>query len=392
MLRPDARRRGIYKKDLPYKMTGVKEYTPLLYLNSVYVIKFDVVWDILPDMMHIMLGIWKGHISKMMAGSRTPAKVKERKSWTQKENAQLKRDYEACLEQLNTWKLSENMGNAIDKRSRALGGEPRWIRNNCEVFSKPSVLKAHDWMLIIQQAGDYVLADLYPDNPRYMAALYALIAACNSCLTTISPVDSENREQMDQVKLKVIEALCKCESVLPKTELAVMFHILLHVPDCIYRWNSVRNFWCYFGERSSFLTIHNCVLNILDGMKYILLTNLLVNLLDNSPANLLLDIVDFISYMWHTLFCIFVEKCVPIYMIKINVLSVTLPADLLANLLANLLAESADCFVFPVYTIKTKCLSVYCRQICLLICWQIMLIIWFFCLCVTSVFVFYLIF
>ncbi len=56
-----------------------------------------------------------------------------------------------------------------------------------------------------------------------------------------------------------------------------------------------------------------------------------MNFPDNSPANLLLGIVDFISYMWHTLFGIFVEKCVPIYMIKINVLSVTLPADLLAD-------------------------------------------------------------
>jgi hypothetical protein len=41
----------------------------------------------------------------------------------------------------------------------------------------------------------------------------------------------------------------QCECVLPATELPVMFHILLHVPDCIYRWNSVRNYWSFFGER-----------------------------------------------------------------------------------------------------------------------------------------------
>ena len=147
------------------------------------------------------------------------------------------------------------MGEEVDKRSRALGGEPRWIRSNCEIYSKGSLLKAHDWMMLIQQAGDYVLADLYPEHPRFMEAIYSLISACNMCLTTISPHDSENREQMDHVKLKVIEALCKCESVLPKTELAVMFHILIHVPDCIYRWNSVRNFWCFFGERYLILTL-----------------------------------------------------------------------------------------------------------------------------------------
>jgi hypothetical protein len=51
------------------------------------------------------------------------------------------------------------------------------------------------------------------------------------------------------MKLAVVHALCKCEAEFPVTELAVMFHALLHVPDCIYRWNSVRNFWSFFGER-----------------------------------------------------------------------------------------------------------------------------------------------
>jgi hypothetical protein len=37
--------------------------------------------------------------------------------------------------------------------------------------------------------------------------------------------------------------------VLPKTELAVMFHVLMHVPDATWRWNDARNFWGFFGER-----------------------------------------------------------------------------------------------------------------------------------------------
>ena len=51
------------------------------------------------------------------------------------------------------------------------------------------------------------------------------------------------------MQVKVVEAIVLCESVLPKTELPVMLHVLLHVPDCMYRWNSVRNFWSFFGER-----------------------------------------------------------------------------------------------------------------------------------------------
>jgi hypothetical protein len=59
-----------YKKDAPYKTTGVKQCSPLRFLWG-----FDLVWDILPDMMHISPVIWKGHIFKMFKGERTPAQV-----------------------------------------------------------------------------------------------------------------------------------------------------------------------------------------------------------------------------------------------------------------------------------------------------------------------------
>ena len=68
-------------------------------------------------------------------------------------------------------------------------------------------------------------------------------------LDMTSAAVSENRDSIDQFKLKVVETLCKCEAVFPVTEMAVMFHIIIHVPDAIYRWNSIRNFWSFFGER-----------------------------------------------------------------------------------------------------------------------------------------------
>ena len=88
-----------------------------------------------------------------------------------------------------------------------------------------------------------------------MEAIYALLDICTKCLMMNSAADSDNRDEMDMLKLSVTEALCKCEAQLPKTELAVMFHVLLHVPDSIYRWNNVRNFWSFFGERSTYYII-----------------------------------------------------------------------------------------------------------------------------------------
>lgn len=144
----------------------------------------------------------------------------------------------------------------IDARSIHLGGQHGWVRNNLEIFKHKSVLSSHDWYLLVQSAGDYILHDIFPghDGAKRVACLMALKEACNLCINATSAFDSENRQVIDQVKKSVIEALCQVEALFPKTELAVMFHVLIHVPDSIYRWNNVRNFWAFFGERSKLMT------------------------------------------------------------------------------------------------------------------------------------------
>ena len=137
----------------------------------------------------------------------------------------------------------------MDQRSLNLGGQSGWVRNNLEVFNHKSVLTSHDWYLLCQSAGDYLLYDIFPDDAKKLECLQGLQDACNLCIAATSAYDSENRQVIDQVKLTVIEALCKVEALFPKTELAVMFHVLAHIPDAIYRWNNVRNFWAFFGER-----------------------------------------------------------------------------------------------------------------------------------------------
>ncbi len=159
------------------------------------------------------------------------------------------------------WEIDKKVGAEIDRRTRALGGESHWIRSNLEVYNRGHTLNAHDWMLL-SQCGEYVFADLFPDQPWQMEALLSLCVACTKILTMTSAHDSENREDIDKLKLLVIEALCRIESVIPKTELAVMFHILLHVPDCMYKWNGVRNYWSFFGERFYFSFFFTGIFNL----------------------------------------------------------------------------------------------------------------------------------
>ena len=125
---PGAREKGIFKNNLPYKETGIKEVSPLSYIPL-----FDMTWDILPDLMHIIPGIWNRHIFALLAGQRQPSAVKARKKNTDAENTALQQRHAACREEVKAWELSQATKDAVDKRTRSLAGAPTWIRSNLEV-------------------------------------------------------------------------------------------------------------------------------------------------------------------------------------------------------------------------------------------------------------------
>jgi hypothetical protein len=85
------------KKDSPYKVSVVKELCPLTFLPL-----FNVVWYFLPDMMHIVPAIMKGHLMPLMKGLRYPAQPKARTSWSQRENDSLQADWRAAKSKIST--------------------------------------------------------------------------------------------------------------------------------------------------------------------------------------------------------------------------------------------------------------------------------------------------
>jgi hypothetical protein len=70
---------------------------------------FNIVWDILGDMMHIIEGIWKRHIFKMLAGDPAPAKPRPRKTWTDEANRALAQDHIDVQAVLRKWSLPTEM-------------------------------------------------------------------------------------------------------------------------------------------------------------------------------------------------------------------------------------------------------------------------------------------
>ena len=90
-----------------------------------------------------------------------------------------------------------------------------------------------------------------------------LTASCDVDPAVIDwPEDDYNRRMVDMrnLKLKIARLLCKYENGSPASNLPRIVHLLVHVPDLIFRWNAVRNMWCFFNERCVLMcTIYNYV-------------------------------------------------------------------------------------------------------------------------------------
>ena len=81
---------------------GVKECSPLNFYPF-----WDMVWDILADMMHIITGIFKRHICALLRGLRTPAAVKARKKNTAEQNKELAHEHKKAVAMVKSWALDK---------------------------------------------------------------------------------------------------------------------------------------------------------------------------------------------------------------------------------------------------------------------------------------------
>jgi hypothetical protein len=110
----------------PAKATGVDGVCALSHLEL-----FDVIFDFLPDMMHIPKQILKGHLLPLLKGERRPAHPSKPKgqNYTDEEKEEAdekyKRDmriYSTVVLQQDKWVLSQKKRDEIDQRCLELEG------------------------------------------------------------------------------------------------------------------------------------------------------------------------------------------------------------------------------------------------------------------------------
>ena len=112
--------------------------------------------------------------------------------------------------------------------------------------------KVADWLMFLRTAVPYVFYQVGPARPR--EAFKEMVSAMQHLLDATADYDpeaavDESIHTCRTARAKVAQALFKLERDFPKPELSIAIHELIHVPDFLWRWNSVRNYWCFVVER-----------------------------------------------------------------------------------------------------------------------------------------------
>jgi hypothetical protein len=103
-------------------------------------------------------------------------------------------------------------------------------------------LKAHDWQVIAEHVGEFLLVDVLPDEQ--LAVMVELFAVLRAILKR-----SQTENDLIELKSRIVRFLILFESKVPSTELAIVFHLLLHVPDDLRYWGPCKSTWMYGVER-----------------------------------------------------------------------------------------------------------------------------------------------
>jgi len=152
--------------------------------------------------------------------------------------------------------VAQEQRDLVDARFSRLLGEGGIGRQDKTIFRKMSTMLTSDWQHFLQYCDPYVFQDILPEpygNTYFqMTGIYRSILAfkCN-----VKQTEDEAKVQVKRLEHEISAALVSFERTFPSALLSgPVIHTLVHYPAFMYRWNSVRNYWCYFNERYTTLS------------------------------------------------------------------------------------------------------------------------------------------
>jgi hypothetical protein len=246
----------------PKKLHGVAGWCPLETLPF-----FDLVWDVCPDFMHILKNLFERYFGTLLDGERIPKDSKHHKAPRKgdAEFAKKKREFdaetvrfdEACA-RAKKCTLTQRNKEQVDIRCKKLSQDKSTgIPKSLVPFSTMpghSKQKSATWVKVLRFYVPYLLYGV--GDKKVREALLLLTEALRNILDATCDFDPDDEEtsaeeakKCAELKKKIVGALVEIEARLPASELSIFFHEIVHIADFLYRWNNVRNYWCFVTER-----------------------------------------------------------------------------------------------------------------------------------------------
>lgn len=116
----------------PHNKTGIVKYCPLSTLHM-----FDIIWDVMLDMMHTIKNFWEARVIPTFKGTRCPARsTASEPSKTDKNYRDRLKEFRRAGEAYANLRAAHDLCtfeqknmDLVDKRVKSLCGEPDWINN-----------------------------------------------------------------------------------------------------------------------------------------------------------------------------------------------------------------------------------------------------------------------
>ncbi len=148
-------------------------------------------------------------------------------------------------------KLSQEQQNMVDTRFSRLHGHGGIGRQDRTVFEKGSTMMTADWQHFLQYCDPYAFEGILHD--RVAPAYFLLTGIFRLLIDAVCNTDHNDEEAgilVKSMEATIAVALSSFERAWPGVLMSgPVLHTLVHYPRFIRRWNSVRNYWCYFNER-----------------------------------------------------------------------------------------------------------------------------------------------
>jgi hypothetical protein len=166
-----------------------------------------------------------------------------------RENVRRKAEHTSVCAKIDAWRFNNRTLALVDSRVTITHNAcPFYVRANLAPSALTGSIKGADCLMFVTDTGRYWYHETLPE-PQQRTWENGLKFIRNLQHATCDADDPEAVPAIRALKLATIRALCLWSKDVPKTAHAIVIHELIHICDMIYRWNNVRNFWCFLTER-----------------------------------------------------------------------------------------------------------------------------------------------